>query len=1501
MRSWRLWICACACAAFVAGGALGQTTQLNTISYGARAGINVTITLSRQAHAETETCYVRTPRGDTYTLNEADIAGVTAYPNTTNFVACRVVIGPMEASLLGTWTLCGERKEGDNIIERCQPGHIAWATPENWPSTTRANFYHPVNYGFSLSPVVRGSGGINTCHVVTPAGEDIALATTSDYPGLRRTSSRDSAACGVTFGPIDANFIGNWVLYGTYNSSSVGFNVVSQPMTFSLYDEDNPYKQAYNVTTLSQQTDIVSISGTIIVSVSGSGVRDGCEVISNTGHRYNETVVASLPSLAFINNNNAACRLQVGPVSREMLGDWQLIGKFSRHNQFNERRLPFQLVEEDPANPVPDTVDRRIEYLPRQHFESQLGESHQVTTATAKRLVTESCHIITPDQMQYILREGWTAPGIEGVFGAKISCGVRVHVNDKHAIGEWTLIARIRINKNREPVERRLVFNINSKDGIVEGVEGGNNYRRPILLPTIDHGAKIGTNITITLSKQDFTEKCYVQTPEGHVIGLEEAPINGVQAYPTRTNFVSCRVVIGPMEQSLLGDWTLCGKRADGDTTLERCQPVIISWATDNPTENWHSTSQAKFDHPVNYGLSLSPTVRGAGSIQTCHVITPEGEDIALTNTSDYPGLQRTVFNRDTTTCGVTFGPIDARFLGVWVLYGTFNSHTLGFNVASLPMSFFLYDEGNPFNQAYNVTNLQMETHVLAEGLTQTVSVSGSGTRQSCEVVSNTGVTYDQASIANLAGVTLVNNASSAVCRLQVGPITNSMFGTWQLIGKFRRNNVLFNEFRLPFRLIDEDPANPIPDEVDRSIEYLKTEDTYTSFGNSHIFSTASHKRMTTDSCHLRTPDNLQYVLRPGLVRPEFQTVVQSKVACGVQVNVNDENAIGKWMLIARVNDQGSRIERRLPFTIYVEEKVNAVPAVITVAEGSDLYVRLENATSLYETCALVGPARNEADRDQNFVDTCGFIVRDVTLADAGTWGIEYGTRMKYRALINVNVTGRFESLENNTLTWIKDMPLNETIGPEDTVYCTIEDPSGLIVFQGFGRCRIELDQVTATHEGVWKATIATVGRVHADVRELVVKLSEAKAKAQVSTSVVTEKPWVMLSCRVKSEHEISACKFRDPSGRILLANQGVGEDRYSFHGIGESAKEGSMRECGLRITNPVAGDLGLWRCAMETPRDTYYGFLTVLCPWAMQDPAVAASVVTAPTLTAETKSLKAVEGNAVTLRCSIQSALRYCYFRAQNGTVFSVSPGSSDWFSYAGAALDAGECSIRFPGLRAADSGRWSCHVGFLEHARPEQTAFIQLHVDALMVADQKLEDSDVLVVRGQVHSRRSLDYCRFVRIDGQGFTSDEAPAGYEDRSVIANGRCEIRIRHPGILEQHPWTVVAKIVGSRSEIARSTLHTLITPEEETPAIEIDYYDYTGSNIILLWSSVLTVSLLVIISGLLLGPKRHRAWTFQRAASLRNSLRARTRTSLAKPPLPIQNNELPNQNTPIAA
>ncbi|KAJ2954850.1 hypothetical protein O0L34_g3167 [Tuta absoluta] len=454
----QLWGAVWLTVALATGGAFARY-QFRTISHGTRLGSNITIALSRQNFEEDY--LLLTPQGQTINLEASTLTGVRFYPERSNFISGRVVIGPMTEDLLGIWNFCARHPKGSNAHERCQPANITWASSnpaDGWLTRTNTLINHPIHNGFSLTPVVRGNGGLRTCHVITPAGEDIALVADSDYPGIKRVMFEDDVtACGVTFGPFDASFRGSWSLYGTFNSYSVGPNIAIQPLN-----------------------------------------------LEQSGENANGTI---------------------------------------------------------PGQP---------EALP----------------------------------------------------------------------------------------------------------------------PAILHGARIGTSHSITLSKKDYVEECELQTPNGNKVKLENAQINGVQVYTTPTEFVSCRVVIGPMEESLLGVWTLCGRRTGSANAYDRCQAANITWASNNPQDNWLSTTNPSIDHVVQHGFSVSPVVRGGGGLQSCHVVTPAGEDIALTADSDYPGLQRVLFDDDVRACSVIIGPLDNNFLGSWTLYGTFKSNSIGFNVATQPMRF---------------------------------------------------------------------------------------------------------------------------------------------------------------------------------------------------------------------------------------------------------------------------------------------------------------------------------------------------------------------------------------------------------------------------------------------------------------------------------------------------------------------------------------------------------------------------------------------------------------------------------------------------------------------------------------------------------------------------------------------------------------------------------------------------------------------------------------------
>lgn len=77
------------------------------------------------------------------------------------------------------------------------------------------------------------------------------------------------------------------------------------------------------------------------------------------------------------------------------------------------------------------------------------------------------------------------------------------------------------------------------------------------------------------------------------------------------------------------------------------------------------------------------------------------------------------------------------------------------------------------------------------------------------------------------------------------------------------------------------------------------------------------------------------------------------------------------------------------------------------MAEGTDLYVRLENPTDIYETCELIPP--NELaiyEIDTLHENSCGYIVRGVTVEQSGQWIIKYGKHITYKAFIDVNIFG---------------------------------------------------------------------------------------------------------------------------------------------------------------------------------------------------------------------------------------------------------------------------------------------------------------------------------------------------------------------------------------------------------------------------------------------------------------------------------------------------------------
>ncbi|XP_045778960.1 uncharacterized protein LOC123876696 isoform X2 [Maniola jurtina] len=567
---------------------------------------------------------------------------------------------------------------------------------------------------------------------------------------------------------------------------------------------------------------------------------------------------------------------------------------------------------------------------------------------------------------------------------------------------------------------------------------------------------------------------------------------------------------------------------------------------------------------------------------------------------------------------------------------------------------------------------------------------------------------------------------------------------------------------------------------------------------------------------------------------------------------------------------------------MYFIEIVDSNAAEVSVTEGNNFYIAVKHLgefEELSDTCRLLAPNKEKPSAKYTRLDHgCSYKVYNVRTHDSGYWEIRFGltNKIEYRAITRLTVHAASTPTQIN-LIWTRDRPVHEALGPDHAVYCRLRSPEGYVAYDGFGRCWISLKRVIKhQHEGLWKMEVGMPGQVLTDSYIVNVTVKEADPKARITTRVIGESPDdiymknMYLSCYLESPDPISYCKFRDPSGRILIAAEAVGQSRYSWHGTGTNYT-GSIHahECGIRITNTTISDFGIWRCEIDTKGVTYYGFLTAKALW-IRDPEIAASITTVPTLTADRSWMSSLSDESVTMTCSIQAPIRYCYFRARNGTLFNVAPSDTHGLAeYVGAGLDAGECGIKFPSLATSDSGYWSCHVGLLDLHKREQLARFEVLVNDTMVVSQHgpFRHDNRLLLEGRVNNARPLDYCRFVRIDGFGFTNENVPTNILDWSDLEKGLCGIIIRNPTNLEQHPWAIVARIRGQDTEITRLTDIAFPVPNPPGGSVQ---FRIPGA-----WIIVMTLGMCMILLASFVGPKRNREWTYARANALRNSFMAK--------------------------
>uniref|UniRef100_A0A2A4JY84 Ig-like domain-containing protein n=1 Tax=Heliothis virescens TaxID=7102 RepID=A0A2A4JY84_HELVI len=535
----------------------------------------------------------------------------------------------------------------------------------------------------------------------------------------------------------------------------------------------------------------------------------------------------------------------------------------------------------------------------------------------------------------------------------------------------------------------------------------------------------------------------------------------------------------------------------------------------------------------------------------------------------------------------------------------------------------------------------------------------------------------------------------------------------------------------------------------------------------------------------------------------------------------------------------------------------------INITEGSDLYLSLPNAISFYETCKLYGPDNKPVTYSE--VDTvkresCGYIVRNVNVAHSGIWIIEYENEY---AIMQTGVAVNVLEAVNMTLdslSWDVGSSVDTIVGPANAVYCRVTDNRFHKVFEGFGPCRIVVDRVTMDYSGQWSVNVGVPGAVAMHHSSFYVNVGREGARPVVTTGVARDGQSVTLTCAVPAGYEVSACKFRDPMKNNMIATHGVGQDGYAG-GMISYESNADNHVCTLRILNFVYWQSGTYRCAVNTSQGILHGFLRVTPSYIADYGDYSYS---GPVLRSSDEY--PYEGEAVTLSCSIDAPIRYCYFRSPNGTVYSVGPSilSSD-YEYVGSGFSGGECGIRFYGALQSHDGLWTCHVGLENDIyADEKTSQFRVTLNERAWTSQTWE-RNTITVEMAVAGAYELDYCRFVRVDGLGFTWDNVPAGYRvDRDRMDS--CVLYVERPTALDCQPWTVVAKRYGYSGELARTTDTQRLT------SFVVNSKTATG---FFLWVFFAVSVVMMILAGICLIQFliRKHEWSYARAARIRNSFR----------------------------
>jgi len=534
---------------------------------------------------------------------------------------------------------------------------------------------------------------------------------------------------------------------------------------------------------------------------------------------------------------------------------------------------------------------------------------------------------------------------------------------------------------------------------------------------------------------------------------------------------------------------------------------------------------------------------------------------------------------------------------------------------------------------------------------------------------------------------------------------------------------------------------------------------------------------------------------------------------CVFGVNITSKILSGNYTLTYRMANSTPEVETYL---VYLH--TDSVPAnTVTVVENENLYLLLGDS---FETesdikCeAVYVNGTPEIVVNSSWVspdhwgreDECGFRIENVSTSDPHFWKLRMSSSdaayTYAEFVVNVIPLNTFDTGEVPPQEWV--------IGESGTInrprypfskYCELWNPQKKMV-QHQQVCNYTQRPVTDADEGNWTFVFGIDGKLLEDtiIQEITVKKRDLQATVNDSERVPDGKS---LLCSLNLG-QVRDCSFTRPDGKVMLLNEGIGNADYSYYGDGFE-----KGDCGLTIHNVQEADKGFWKCSVVdnlTGRQMF-GFMNV----------------SAYDLEVDThrRQVSAKTGSILSLSCSAQSSLDYCWFRSPSGLPlpFSIDIVYPDvvnrpLYSYSYEdTLSQGVCTIKMSRVITEDSGEWTCNMGFLGSFEEDYAVPIAVGISETDVVSLEKEvvvsEDPALLKCYSVPLEVPLDYCRFIRPDGKGFNvvpqkdnTTVLDKYLYEADGLAKGECGLRIVSE-INEDEDlgkWMCAARLQGRKSE-----------------------------------------------------------------------------------------------------